>query len=344
MAQEVLHKIKTHKGKNSLMLMKIDLRKAYDRVEWRFLRKALKGWGFTEDATKLIMSCVNTMQYNILINGNKSGVFNPSRGLRQGDPLSPYLFIMCSEYLSRLILKKKRLGEIHGVKVDKNSPAISHIIYADDLIIMGRTNARKAVEIRECFETYCEWSGQQANPKKSSILFSKNMSSKGKMELQEILGFKPMRRDSVYLGNNFLLGNNKIEEFQRLKKRVQDRLEGWSGQLLSKAGKVTLIKFVVQAIPNYTISTFYIPKKICNDLDAATRKFWWRTNTRSKGMAMKAWSDMCKPKEAGGLGFRQFHDINLVLLSKLAWKIAEGEDTMWTKVLRTKYLKGQSFF
>lgn len=167
------------------------------------------------------MSCVNTVQYNLFINESKSGNVNPNRGLRQGDPLSPYLFILCSEFLTTLLLKKEREGEIHGIKIDRNSPALSHIMYADDLIIMGRAKNAELVAFKECFETYCNWSGQQANSEKSSILFSKKLRPKEKRELKEILGFKTMRKDSVYLGYLFLLEKNKTKDFQRLKNRVQ---------------------------------------------------------------------------------------------------------------------------
>lgn len=98
----------------------------------------------------------------------------PSRGLRQGDPIAPYLFILCSEFLTRLLLRKEEKGVLHGLKIDRNAPAVSHIMYADDLLIMGRSNVKEATIVNECFSRYCNWSGQEANLEKSSIYFSKN--------------------------------------------------------------------------------------------------------------------------------------------------------------------------
>lgn len=121
-----------------------------------------------------MMSCVNTVEYTVLINGRISKGVQPSRGLRQGDPLSPYLFILGAEFLTRLIAEMEDKGEIHGIKVHRNASPISHIMDADDLLIMSRANEEEASAIRNCFDLYYSWSGQKENWEKSSIMFSKN--------------------------------------------------------------------------------------------------------------------------------------------------------------------------
>ena len=162
-AQELVHKIKSHKGKNGLLLMKIDLKKAYSRLEWSFVDRSLSAWGFSEDFQRIILSCLSSVEYSLLINGDQSESFSPNRGLRQGDPLSPYLFILCSEFVTRLINKEEEEGRIKGIKICRDSPSVSHLMYADDLLVVCRANMDNVEAVWRCFETYCAWSSQAIN-------------------------------------------------------------------------------------------------------------------------------------------------------------------------------------
>lgn len=218
-------------------------------------------------------------------------------------------------------------------------------MYADDLLIMCRVKPQEAEVVNAYFKKYYEWFGQQANMEKSSIVFSKNSSRRDKKFIKEILGFKEMGSNSVYLGNSLIMGKNKPKDFFKLKDRVRDRLDGWNKQLLSKVGKVTLLKSVVQAIPIYSMETFKIPRGIYDELDALVRKFWWKTKPNSSGfLTLKAWNEICKSKEFGGFGIRRFRDFNSAPLAKLVWNVALGMDKLWTRMLFAKYLKGKSFF
>lgn len=97
---------------------------------------------------------MSTIQYLVLINGGISETFSPGRGLRQGDPLSPYLFILCSEFITRLLNKEESQGNIHGIKVSKGGPAISHLMYADDLLLMCKANNQEARAVKRCLDAY----------------------------------------------------------------------------------------------------------------------------------------------------------------------------------------------
>lgn len=100
---ELAHKVKKHKRKSGMMLLKVYMRKAYDQMEWKFIRKMLRQWGFSEDVSSMIMSCITSVEYNLLINDSKNGMITPRKGLRQGDPLSFFIFILCAEIFSRLV-------------------------------------------------------------------------------------------------------------------------------------------------------------------------------------------------------------------------------------------------
>lgn len=143
-AQEIVHKIQKHKGMNGLMLMKMDMKKAYDRMEWDFLIRILRSCGFDEHFVKLVSSCLNSVEFSLLLNGNISECFKLGRGLRQGDSLSPIIFILGSKVLTRLLLKEEIAGKLHGVKVARNSHAILHLMYTDDLLVMSRASKTEA--------------------------------------------------------------------------------------------------------------------------------------------------------------------------------------------------------
>jgi hypothetical protein len=135
---EMLHNFKKRKVKNGLMAIKLDLQKVYDRVNWNFLQAVLRNFGFNDIFVGWIMECVTSVSYALLINGGKTKSFIPSRGLRQGDPLSPYLFILSQDILSRIIENQFNGGGLSGVKASIGSPAITHVMYADDIVMFSK--------------------------------------------------------------------------------------------------------------------------------------------------------------------------------------------------------------
>lgn len=293
----------------------------------------------------LIHSCLSLVNFSLLLNGSISKSFKPRRGLRQGDPLSSLLFILGSEMLTRLLGLEGLKGDLNVIKVDKNAPAITHLMHPDDLLIMCRAKEKEAASFKKYFERYCKWFGQEVNLDKSNIYFSRSTPRADKRKIIEILDFKELDCASIYLGNSLIMGRNKTKEFGLIKERLKSRLEGWRRKTLSRAGKIVPIKSVLQAIPTYSMATFKLPSGLCNSLDRITKKFGWSNKLEKEGFyALKAWEDICKPKEKGGLGFRYFEDINLAFLSKLAWKLAREDNTLWIRMLRAKYLKGHSFF
>ena len=168
--QELIHTFKKKRNlKVGMVGIKVDLQKAYDRVDWNFLMTILKCFGFCEKFSSWIFKCIAFVSYTLLINGSKSKSFHPSRGLRQGDPLSPYLFIICQEVLSRLIDREMHNGAIKGVKADRAGPPISHLMHANDLVLFCKAKFSELSALERCLMTYCEWSGQLVNRDKSGF-------------------------------------------------------------------------------------------------------------------------------------------------------------------------------
>lgn len=208
------------------MIIKIDFKKAYEKLEWCFLERVMEAWGFCENFRSLITGHVTIVSFSLLINGSVTRDINLKRRLRQGDPISPMLFILRSEFLSRLFNREENEGNLHGIKIDRRAPAMYHLMYTNDLLFMCQANETNAKSIRKSMDKYCRWSGQEVNEKKSNIFFSRNTSAAMRRKVKQKLSLKEMGTQGIYLGNSLVLGKNKRKEFGRIKEKVFNRVQG----------------------------------------------------------------------------------------------------------------------
>lgn len=304
------------------MGLKMDMQKAYDKLEWGFILAVLRCFGFSAKWIKWIEQRISTVSYSILLNGSAFEHFTPERGIRQGDPLSPFLFILCLEVVSRLLGQYENLAVIHGVPVCRYATPISHLMFADDLILFFRANYMKAGELSVIMDRYCKWSGQSISLKKSSVAFSSNTDGEVKAAILNMLQLNEMKVGSKYLGFPLFLSCSKRPAFADIKDKVLGRLAGWKSRVLSQAGRTTLIKSVASALPFYHISSFLMPKTWCSELDKMFKDFWWGFNPRKQHhFTLKAWAAICHPKEMEGLGLRLMTDMNMELIAKLGWSL-----------------------
>lgn len=173
-AFECLHTIRKQHSKKPFFALKIDMMKAYDRVEWSYLQGCLSRLGFAQAWIQTVMRCVTSVRYAVRINGELTDQVVPSRGIRQGDPISPYLFLLCTEGLSCLLQKEEETGVLQGIRNGRHGPSISHLLFADDSIFFVRSNRGSVEALRSTLISYCNASGQKINLQKSSIFFGKN--------------------------------------------------------------------------------------------------------------------------------------------------------------------------
>ena len=299
--------------------------------------------GFSTKWVNLIMLCVTSVTYSIRINGKPHGHITPTRGLRQGNPISPFLFLFCAEGLSALLTQATMNGAIQGVAACPRGPRISHLFFADDNIIFCRATSDDCAHLEQILETYEHATSQQLNREKTSLFFSQNTPLETQEDIKNRFGAKIIRQHETYLGLPSLVGRSKRNTFRALKERLDNKLSGWKEKLLSQAGKEILIKAVAQAIPIYTMSVFKLPDTLCDEMTSMVRNFWWGQKEGQNKIAWLSWDKMCTPKKDGGLGFRNLKAFNKALLAKQGWRLQTNTHSLLHRVFKARYFPNHDF-
>ncbi|XP_026384911.1 uncharacterized protein LOC113280510 [Papaver somniferum] len=257
----------------------------------------MKNLGFSDAWCEMIMECISTVTTSILLNGAPGNIFNPTRGLRQGDPLSPYVFILCMEALSRSLNKIENDGLIHGFKVTKHCPAITHLFFADDCLIFIKARKKDARNLATIIEQFSKFSDQAVNFDKSALAFSFKVPPNMKIDLADILQIKRMSLQEKYLGVPLLLQKHKADSFVYLMECYSGRLAPWKSIFLAPSGKTILNQSVLGGMANHHLVVIPMPKTITDKMDSIQRNLWWENK------------------------------------KMLAWRMLEQPDAPWVKIL-----------
>ena len=217
--------MKNQKSKKlGFMVMKLDMSKAYDWVEWSYLVKIMEKLGFCEKWLSLVYECISTVSYSILVNGEPRGDIRPSRGIRQGDPLSPYFFLLCLESLNRMLQQAASNDSIRGFSLCKRGPRISHLFFADDSVLFCRATMSDLLAVQDILSLYEEASGQKLNREKTNIFFSRAAKEETKAEISNFLQVPEVREYEKYLGLPAMVGRNRKASLNFIKERVWSKL------------------------------------------------------------------------------------------------------------------------
>ncbi|XP_026416837.1 uncharacterized protein LOC113312290 [Papaver somniferum] len=312
-SHEIIHSMKKKDGQNGWLALKLDMSKAFDRLEWPFIMKILKSFDFKS-----------------------------TRGIRQGDPLSPYLFILAMEWFSRTMVATHHSNSIQGISVARGAPPINHLLFVDDCLIFTHANLTSVNNLLQVLQDFSSQSGQVINFDKSSIHYNNNTDPGICDTLSNILGVQPMNKNEKYLGSPLIIGRSKVKAFEDIQLAFERRLRNWQGTTMHQSGRSTMVKAVLNSIPMYQMSTFKMPKQLLKKLDSIQRKFFWGYKT-NKGINLIAWQNMCLSKDLGGLAFRDLKMLNHALLAKLAWRIRNNSNHLLGNFLKAKYHKHEDF-
>ncbi|WJZ97297.1 hypothetical protein VitviT2T_015910 [Vitis vinifera] len=318
------------------VIFKIDFENAYDHVKWDFLDQVLEKKGFSPRWRKWMSGCLSSVSYAVLVNGSAKGWIKASRGLKQGDPLSPFLFILVADVLSRLLLRADERNMLEGFRVGRNRTRVSHLQFVDDTIFFSNSREEDLQTLKILLLVFRHISGLKVNLDKSNI-YGINLDQAHLSRLTEMLDCKASSWPILYLGLP-LGGNLKACGFwESVIERISRRLDGWQKAYLSFGGRITLIQSCLTHMPYYFLSLFKLPASVAARIERLQRDFLWSGIGEDKRDHLVRWDVVSIPKEIGGLGFGNISLRNLVFLGKWLWRYPREGSALWHQVILSIY-------
>jgi hypothetical protein len=256
------------------LLCKLDIEKAYDHVNWDFLLYMLKRCGFGERWCSWIAHCISSVRFSVLVNGTSTGFFGSSRGLRQGDPLSPLLFVIVMEAFSKLFSVTVQRGFLSGFSVGSSSNGvinISHLLFADDTLVFCGASPEHLLYLRMLLLSFEAVSGLKINLDKSVLVLVGLVDNMD--DFAGILGCGVSSLPLKYLGLPLGAPFKNKSSWDEVVGKIERRLVSWKRLYLSKGGRVTLIKSTLSNLPTYFLSIFPIPSSVANRIEKLQRDF-----------------------------------------------------------------------
>jgi hypothetical protein len=324
------------------LICKLDIEKAYDHVNWDCLYFLLDRMGFGPKWISWMRACISTVRFSVIVNGSPTGFFDSSRGLRQGDPLSPLLFLLIMEVLSRMLRRSVERGFIKGFQVGRDrhsSVSVSHLLYADDTILFCDAIPEQLLYIRMALTCFEAVTGLKVNMTKSEMVpigEVQDLSAMAELLYCQI-GSLPMQ----YLGMPLGAPYRALEIWNPIIEKVERRLAGWQKLYLSKGGRLTLLKSTLSSLPTYYLSLFPIPVSVAKRIESLQRNFLWGGMGEEQKLHLVAWDRVCTPIPQGGLGVRHLTPFNQALLGKWLWRFGLEELLLWRRVVVAKYGVGR---
>ncbi|GKV07784.1 hypothetical protein SLEP1_g19505 [Rubroshorea leprosula] len=339
-ANEVIDEAKRNKKRS--FLFKVDFEKAYDKVCWDFLDYMLLRMGFCNTWRMWIRECLQSNTVSVLVNGSPSRQFSVSKGLRQGDPLSPFLFLIVAEGLNGLMSSAVEKELYKGVTVGKDAVMITHLQFADDTIFFGDATENNIMVIKSIMRSFELLSGLKINLQKSQLM-GINVEDSWGCKMAYRLCCKKGEFPFKYLGIPIGGSHRRLTMWQPLLESFKKKLSSWKGRQgrqLSLGGRITLINSVLSSLPVFLMSVYLLPKGTLKAIDKIRKSFLWGGEGERKRINWVNWKKVCMPKECGGLGVRDLEHFNLSLMGKWWGRLAAKEDGLWRKVIASKYGEG----
>ncbi|XP_019190132.1 PREDICTED: uncharacterized protein LOC109184573 [Ipomoea nil] len=323
------------------VVVKLDMMKAFDRVSWPFLQAVLFKLGFPAMFVNVVMRNLEATKLSVLVNGVSCGFFQPTRGVKQGDPLSPLLFILASEALSRSLILKMGVGSLSPYATHLDCPVITHLAFADDIVIFVNGSSASLKALADVLDLYQQGSGQKINFHKSFFVTSRRCPTARGSNMSRILGMQQSSLPFRYLGVSLFKGRNRPLYYQHLFEKVDTRLQSWQRKLLSPGGQLILIRHILSSIPLFTIASVLLPRQTERSLETKFANFFWGVDNGKPKQHWASWRKLCYPEDEGGLGIRSIDTIQKAASAKLLFNLLRG-GSLWCDFLESLYLNRPS--
>ncbi|XP_071713183.1 uncharacterized protein [Rutidosis leptorrhynchoides] len=317
-------------------LFKADFEKAFDTINWEYLLTIIRKMGFGVKWLSLIRACLNSTSISILVNGSPTHEFTPQRGVRQGDPLSPYLFIIAVEGLNSLIKHAIESNLYNGIEIGRYKVLVSHLQYVDDTIFFGewsRRNMGNLFKLLKCFEIF---SGLKVNFSKS-CLYGVGLKKESIEAMANYIGCRVGTFPFMHLGLPIGQKMNRLHHWEFVIEKFKSRLVDWKAKSMFFGGRLTLIKSVLSSLPLYAFSLFRVPSNVINALEGIRRKFFWGGSDDKSKISWVRWDTLLLPYEKGGLNIGSLKAKNLALLGKWWWRFRVENNAFWVKIIKSLY-------
>lgn len=274
--QEIIHSFNLKTWNQHAFILKIDLAKALNRLEWSVIKQALRRLDFNDHFINLIYACISSPSFTVLVNGDPSNSFTPQRGIRQGCPLSPYLFVIAINELSIRLQYAFEDSNLTGITLGPNCLPIHSLLFADDLILCGRATAAEATTIKTILYDFYNLSCQIPNLQKSSILFSKNVPVHIKSNIKAIFPVPDLLPNTMHLGHPMIFSHrNRNKAYDFIFNKFMAKFCTVKANKLNHAGRLNYIQSVLASIPIYYMSTVLFSKTFVEKINTIIRRFWW---------------------------------------------------------------------
>ncbi|XP_074283636.1 uncharacterized protein LOC141608172 [Silene latifolia] len=263
------------------------------------------------------------------------------RGLRQGDPLSPLIFTMCMEYLTRTLQYASSKYEFKFHPMCKKQ-RLTSLMFADDVMLFSKGDANSMMLLLQSFATFSNATGLQVSASKSSAYF-RNVPEQLKSEILQISGFSEGSIPFKYLGMPIQTTRLKKQDCECLVDKICARIHGYGARKFSYAGRLVIVKSVLNSLHSYWASMFVIPKGIIKNIEAVCRNFLWDNSADYRRTPLVGWDTICRPKDEGGLGLKDQESWNKAMVGRLVDWVSTQRDSIWVHWVQNNYLKGQEW-